>query len=88
MDDIVDIVDLSSSLLSDLGKLYGSGRYADISIGVGREPNNKIFLAHAVVLCARSVYFESKLTEESSNGIHQIVALEDVTPACFEICLR
>ena len=83
-----NVVDLSSGLSSDYEKLYRSGKYADVSIQVGKEPNNKIFLAHAVVLCARSVYFESKFTEESSNGIHQIVALEDVTPACFEICLR
>ena len=88
--DIVDVVDLSSGLLSDLGKLYGSGKHTDISISVGREPENKIFLAHAVVLCARSAYFESKLTEnaESTNDIQQVMAFEDVTPACFEICLR
>ena len=91
MNDMVDVVDLSSGLSSDFGKLYESGNYTDISINVGREPNNKIFPAHAVVLCARSVYFESKLTgnTESSNDIQQaVMVFEDVTPECFEICLR
>ena len=87
MNDMVDVVDLSSSLSSDFGKLYESGKYTDISINVGREPNNKIFLAHAVVLCARSVYFESKLT--GKNDIQQaVMALEDVASDYFEICLR
>ena len=91
MSDIVDVIDLSSGLSSDFGKLYESGKYADISINVGREPNNKIFLAHAVVLCARSVYFESKLTgnTESSNDIQQaVMALEDVASDYFDICLK
>ena len=90
-DEMNNIVDLPSSLSSDYEKLYESGKYTDVSINVGREPNNKIFLAHAVVLCARSVYFESKLTEntESPNNIQQAaVAVEDVSPECFEICLR
>ena len=91
MNDMVDVVDLSSGLSFDFGKLYESGKYTDISINVGREPNNKIFLAHAVVLCARSVYFESKLTgnTESSNDILQaVMALEDVASDYFDICLR
>ena len=91
MSDIVDVIDLSSGLSSDFGKLYESGKYADISINVGREPNNKIFLVHAVVLCARSVYFESKLTgnTESFNDIQEAaMVVEDVTPEYFEICLR
>jgi len=91
MNDIVDVVDLSSGLSSDFGKLYETGKYTDISINVGREPNNKIFLAHAVVLCARSVYFESKLTGsmESSSDIQQAaMTFDDITSECFEICLR
>ena len=91
MNDIVDVVDLSSGLSSDFGKLYETGKYTDISINVGREPNNKIFLAHAVVLCARSVYFESKLTGnmESAGDIQQAaMTFEDITSEWFEICLR
>ena len=88
MSDMVDVIDLSSGLSSDFGKLYESGKYTDVSISVGREPNDKIFFAHAVVLCARSVYFESKLTE-SSNDIQQaVMVFEDITLECFEICLR
>ena len=88
MNDIVDVVDLSSGLSSDFGKLYENGKYTDISINVGREPNNKIFLAHAVVLCARSVYFENKLTGNTNDIQQAVMAFEDITPECFEICLR
>jgi len=93
MSDIVNAVDLSSSLSSDFEKFYESGKYTDISINVGKEPNNKLFLAHTVVLCARSAFFESKLTDDtntrSSNAIQQVtVAFEDVTPESFEILLR
>src|SRR5438874_2503580 len=39
------VVDLSSGLLPDYEMLYKSGKYADISIHVGRGPNDKTFLA-------------------------------------------
>ena len=45
------VVDLSSGLSSDYEKLYESGKYTDVSIHVGKEPNSKIFLAHTLVLC-------------------------------------
>jgi len=91
MTDIVCVVNLSSNLSSDFEKFYESKKYTDISINVGKEPNSKIYFAHAMVLCARSVYFESKLTEntESPNDIQQAaMVFEDITPKCFEICLR
>ena len=83
------IVDLSSGLLSDYAKLYESSKYADISIYVGKEPNNKIFLAHALVLCTRSPFLENSLTgnAETSEEIHAMT-LEDVSPDVFEILLR
>ena len=86
-----EIVDLSWVLSSDYAKLYASGKYTDISIQVGREPNNKIFLAHTLVLCTRSTYLESRLTgnTEAPNEIQQTaMTFEDVTPDVFEILLR
>ena len=86
-----NVVDLSSSLSSDYGKLYESGKYTDISINVGREPNNRIFFAHTLVLCTRSTYLENGLTgnAESPNEIQQTaMTFEDVTPDVFEILLR
>ena len=86
-----NVVDLSSSLSSDYGKLYESGKYTDISISVGREPNNRIFLAHTLVLCTRSTYLENGLTgnAEASNEIQQTaMTFEDVTPDVFEVLLR
>ena len=86
-----NIVELSSGLSSDYGKLYESGKYTDVSIHVGREPNNKIFLAHTLVLCTRSTYLERRLTEntEAPNEIQQsAMTFEDVTPDVFEILLR
>ena len=86
-----NIVELCSGLSSDYGKLYESGKYTDVSIHVGREPNSKIFLAHTLVLCTRSTYLESRLTgnTEASNEIQQTaMTFEDVTPDVFEILLR
>ena len=85
------VVDLSSGLLSDYGKLYESGKYADISIHVGKEPNNKIFLAHTLVLCTRNQFFENSLTgnTETVKEIQKVaITLEDVSPDVFEILLR
>src|SRR5438128_9554571 len=67
-----DIVDLASGLSSDYGKLYENGKYTDINIYIGKEPNSIIFLAHTVVLCARSPYFEKKLTENTDTGADEI----------------
>ena len=91
MNDIINVADLSTGLSSDFEKLYNSGKCTDISINIGREPNNKIFLAHTVVLCARCEYFETKLTgnAEASNDIQQVpMVFEDVIPESFEILLR
>jgi len=81
-------IDLSLDLSSDYEKLYESNKYTDVSINVGREPNNKIFVAHAVVLCTRSTYFE-KMVAENTEGFQQtVMAFEDVAPEIFEILLR
>jgi len=85
------IIELLSDVSTVYEKLYESGKYTDISIHVGREPNSKIFLAHSLVLCTRSAYFEDKLTENAkvSNEIQQTaMAFEDITPDIFEILLR
>jgi len=82
-----NIVDLSSGLSSDYEKLYKSGKYTDVSIHVGKEPNNKIFLAHTVVLCTRSAFLESNLAEDTEIQKDAIV-FEDVSPDVFEILLR
>ena len=86
-----NVVELLADVSSDYEKLYESGKYTDISIHVGQEPNNKIFLAHSLVLCTRSAYFEDKLTgnTEASNEIQQTaMVFEDITPNIFEILLR
>ena len=86
-----NIVDLPSSLSSDYGKLYESGKYTDISIHVGREPNSKIFLAHSLILCARSPFLESNLvgdTGASKESQEAAMTFEDVSPDIFEILLR
>ena len=82
-----NFIDLSSSLSADYEKLYESGKYTDISIHVGKEPNNKIFLAHRVVLCTRSVFFENNLTEDTEFQ-KDAITFEDVSPDVFEILLR
>ena len=85
---LINTIDLSSDLSSDFEKLYESNKYTDVSISVGREPNSKLFFAHAVVLCTRSKYFE-KMIAESTEGFQQtVMAFEDVSSEIFEILLR
>ena len=84
-------VNLSSILSADYEKLYESGRYTDISIHVGKEPNNKIFLAHTLVLCTRSTLLENNLTgdTETTEAVQKTaIIFEDVTPDVFELLLR
>ena len=86
-----NLVDLSSILSADYEKLYESGRYADISIQVGKEPNSKIFFAHTLVLCTRSTLLENNSTEdmETSEAVQKTaITFEDVTPDVFELLLR
>jgi len=86
-----NFIDLSSSLSTDYEKLYESGKYTDISIHVGKEPNSKIFLAHTVVLCTRSKIFENSLTgnKETPEETQQTaITFENVKPDVFEILLR
>ena len=83
-------IDLSSSLSTDYEKLYESGRYADISIYIGKESNSKIFLAHTVVLCTRSAFFENSITgnTETSGEIQKTaITFEDMMPDVFEVLL-
>ena len=80
-----NFVNLVSVLSADYEKLYESGRYTDVSIHVGKEPNSKVFLAHTLVLYTRSPYFENNLTETVQKTA---MTFEDVTPDVFEILLR
>src|SRR5438132_4820130 len=78
-----NFIDLCSSLSADYRKLYESGRYTDVSIHVGKEPNSKIFLAHSLVLCTRSTFLENNLTgdTETPETIQKtVITFEDVTP--------
>ena len=86
-----NFIDLSSSLSADYEKLYKSGKYTDISIHVGKEPNSKIFFTHTLILCTQCSFFEKRLNEnsETSKEIQKAaMTLEDVSPDVFEILLR
>ena len=87
-DEMNNIVDLPSGLSSDFEKLYESGKYTDVSIHVGKEPNSKLFFAHASVLCARSTFLEKSLTETTESIQKAAITLEDMAPAVFEVLLR
>ena len=82
------VVDLPSCLLSAYGKLYESSKYADVSIHVGREPNSKIFFAHALILCTQCSFFENSLTSNSGEIQKTTMVLENMSPDVFEILLR
>src|SRR6185312_4184742 len=85
------VVDLPSRLSSAYEKLYESGKYADVSIHVGKEPNSKIFFAHTLILCTQCSFFENSLAgnSEVSKEIQMTaMILEDVSPDVFEILIR
>ena len=82
------IIDFSSRLLSAYEKLYESGKYTDVSIHVGKEPNSKIFFAHTLILCTQCSFFEKSLTGNSETPKETAMTLEDVPPDVFEILLR
>ena len=82
------IIDLSSRHLSAYEKLYESGKYADVSIHVGKEPNSKIFFTHTLILCTQCSFFEKSLTGNSEEIQKTAMTLEDVPPDVFEILLR
>ena len=82
-----NLVDLSSDLSLVYETNYESGKYSDISINVRKEPNKKIFLAHTLVLCARSKYLENEIME-SNEDQKTVIVLEDVTPDVFEVLIR
>ena len=82
------MIDLSAGVSSDYEKLYGNNKYTDVSITVGREPNNKIFLAHSVVLCTRSTYFEKMVAENTEEFQQTVLVFEDLTSENFELLLR
>ena len=85
-----NFVNLVSVLSADYGKLYESGRYTDVSIHVGKEPNSKIFLAHTLVLYTRCTFLNN-LTGymETTETIQKAaITFEDVKPETFEILLR
>ena len=86
-----NFVNLVSVLSADYEKLYESGRYTDVSIHVGKEPNSKIFLAHTLILYTRCTFFENNLAGnmETTETIQKAaITFEDVTPDVFEILLR
>ena len=82
------IIDLSSCLLSAYEKLYESGKYADASIHVGKEPNSKIFLAHTQILCTQCSFFEKSLTGTSKEIQKTAMTLEDMSPDVFDTLIR
>jgi len=82
-------VDLSSDVSVDLENFYESGKYTetDISINVGKEPNNKIFVAHSIMLCSRCKYLENKIMA-CGKVQHKVLVFEDIEPDVFEVLLR
>lgn len=80
-------VDLSSDVSVDLENFYESGKYTDISINVGKEPNNKIFVAHSIILCSRCKYLENKI-RACGEVQHKVLVFEDIEPDVFEVLLR
>ncbi|CAG8582479.1 3440_t:CDS:2 [Paraglomus occultum] len=86
------IISLKSKLSDDIKSLYEEPRDADVTIQVGEGSVSKIFRAHRLILCARSLYFSRELSydnedtsiEKSSFGM----IIEQIQPSTFEILLE
>ncbi|EXX78801.1 hypothetical protein GLOIN_2v130112 [Rhizophagus irregularis DAOM 181602=DAOM 197198] len=54
-------------LLKDYSRLYESENFYDVIIKVGDESNFKEFRVHSIILCARSKYFRTALSNKWAN---------------------
>ncbi|CAG8600155.1 11812_t:CDS:2 [Acaulospora morrowiae] len=81
---------LHADLINDIGSLLQSGQNYDVVIYAGEEPNTKEYLAHSLILCARSSYFQAALLNnwERKNGGVTVFKKPNISANIFGILLR
>ena len=64
--------------------------YYDVTIGVGEDPNMKIFRAHMIILCYRSPFLRRTLAsnKKNSDGDLTHIKLQNISPEIFQIILE
>lgn len=81
---------LEKILLTEIGHLYQNADDYNVQIHVGQENNAQIFLAHSVILRARSPYFRAALSVNWAKTDGNIIILKkpNISPNVFEIILK
>ncbi|GBB89892.1 hypothetical protein RclHR1_16720004 [Rhizophagus clarus] len=77
-------------LSQDIGQLLTSGDNYDLIIQAGEGQNMKEFLAHSLILSARSTYFKAALSKEwakKENGIFTFKK-PNISPEIMELILK
>ncbi|CAG8522902.1 7086_t:CDS:2 [Cetraspora pellucida] len=80
----------SDDLIEDFKKLYETKERFDTIIIVGEEPNVERIYAHSIILCTRSTYFRSALSDkwvERKDG-YWILSKPNLNALTFEIILK
>jgi hypothetical protein len=82
--------DFLSDLSQDIGQLFSTGDNCDLIIRAGEGQNMKEFLAHSLILSARSTHFKTALfndwAEKESGTI--IFKKPNISPEIIEIILK
>ncbi|CAG8535256.1 8293_t:CDS:2 [Ambispora leptoticha] len=80
-----------TSLSNDFGHLLDEGDDYNVIVHAGEEPNDRTFLAHSVVLRARSPYFRRALSKEwartEKNGMI-VFKKPNISHSVFQIILK
>jgi len=81
---------LTSTLLSDIEKLYLDSNDHDVIIKVGEGLDTKSFKAHSNILRARSSYFNAALSNNWAKREDNIIVFDkpNISPNVFKIILR
>ncbi|CAG8748687.1 26651_t:CDS:2, partial [Gigaspora margarita] len=77
-------------LVEDFKKLYESKEHHDTIITVGKEPNVEQIPAHSAILCTRSSYFHSALSDKwvkRKNG-YLVLSKPNISALTFKIILK
>ena len=83
-------INLSETLLKEIGDLFDEADDYNVKIEVGEESEMEIFKAHSVILRARSTYFRSAFSSNwaKKEKDYFIFKKPNITAIVFQIILR
>ncbi|CAG8529577.1 26422_t:CDS:2 [Racocetra persica] len=80
----------SKDLVEDFKKLYETKEHYDTIIIVGEEPNVERIYAHFIILCTRSTYFRSALSDKWAERKEGYLVLQkpNISALTFKLILK